>query len=104
VDGKKLVTEYTAGLPAGTVPNIIRVEDEKLVSSFNSADVLALVYDYYQQRYLQKTKLFASLAAPGDSVYMNTQSSMHLKGIIERMETDLAKGFVSVCDVIGVVV
>ena len=103
VEGKKLHTQYTAGLPAGTAPNIVKIENETLVAIYNATTVLTLLYNYYQQRYSQKVKLFATSMAIGDSVYMDTQSGKHLAGIVERMEIDLANGFVSTCEVVGVV-
>jgi hypothetical protein len=104
VDGKKLKTQYTGGLPAGTIPNVIKITDATLVATYNVATVLSLVYDYYQQRYKQKIKLFASAVAVGDSMLVPTQAGQQFKGIIERMETDLANGFVSTVELVGVIV
>lgn len=91
-------------LPAGTPINIIYIEDATLVNSGNSSVVTQRVYDYYLQRYLQKTKLFTHQLAVGDSVLIDTQSSRQIKGIAEKISIDLANGFVSEAEIVGVVV
>jgi hypothetical protein len=88
----------------------ISIEDATLITDgINTtkydivSGVSSRVSDYYSQRYLQKTKLFASLIAVGDSVLIDTQAGRKISGIVERMETDLAGGFISKVDIIGVV-
>lgn len=103
-DTKKIYSIYNGSLPANTRPNIIGITDGLLVSNLVAQATTQRVYDYYQQRYLQKTKLFASRLAPGDSVLVDVQSGKQLKGIVERMETDLAGGFVSNVEIVGVVI
>jgi hypothetical protein len=105
------VSLLNGSLPAGTPTNIINIEDATLVTngidslSYTIVDnVIQRVYDYYQQRYIQKTKLFASRVAVGDSVLIATQSGRQIAGIVERMSTDLARGFVSDVEIVGVVV
>ncbi len=102
-DNTKLHSEYTAGLPDGTIPNVIRVSDETLVADYSASTVLALVYDYYQQRYQIKAKFFAPPFTVGDSILMDTQNSKQLAGIVERMEIDLANGFVATATIRGVI-
>lgn len=103
-DISKVIGEYNLSLPAGTPSNIIKIEDATLVSVSIVNTVAQRVYDYFAQRYLQKTKLFGSLLAPGDSVLVDVQSSRQLKGIVERMETDLSGGYVSNVEIVGVVI
>lgn len=91
-------------LPAGTPKNITYITDAMLVNRALGGSAAQRVYDYYQQRYLQKTKLFAHRIAVGDSVLIATQSSRQIAGIVERMETDLASGFVSDLEIVGIVV
>jgi hypothetical protein len=88
----------------------ISIEDATLITDgINTtkydivSGVSSRVSDYYSQRYLQKTKLFASLIAVGNSVLIDTQAGKKISGIVERMETDLAGGFISKVDIIGVV-
>src|SRR3990172_8349654 len=86
-----------------TILNLLEITDATMVNSANAATITQLIYNYYQQRYLQKTKLFGMNISPGDSVLIATQASRQIKGIIERMETDLANGFVSNLEIVGVV-
>lgn len=101
---------YNLSLPAGAVENVIQITDAttatpvNVVTVDNADDIAQRVYDYYAQRYLQKTKLFGSLLAPGDSVLVDVQSSRQLAGIVEKMETDLAGGYVSSVEIIGVII
>lgn len=94
--------------PTGKSPNIIKIEDAPLIGSYNTVQAPGTttaqrVYDYYQQRYIQKTRLTASEIAPGDSVLIDTQSSKQIKGVVEKMTTDLARGCVQDIEIVGVV-
>lgn len=91
-------------LPANTPPNIVVINDAFLVRPANVDTIIQRVYDYYAQRYLQKTRLFAHPLAPGDSIFVDVQSGRQMIGIVERMETDLAGGFVSDVEIIGVII
>lgn len=103
VDNKKTISLYNTGLPAGTQPNVIRIDDATTAIPDNVDSIVQSLYDYYEQRYIQKTKLFASLIAPGDSVLINTQSNKQIQGIVEKMTTDLARGMVSDVEIVGIV-
>lgn len=110
-DAQKVYSEYNGALPANTKPNIVRVSDATMITSFvqpsdyiHASDVVERFYDYYQQRYVQKIKLFGSLIAPGNSVLIDVQSNKQMKGIVERMESDLARGYVSNVEITGVVI
>lgn len=100
---------YNLSLPAGTPENVLTIRDVLIVADasglggLDTADIAQRIYDYYQQRYLQKTRLFGSLIAPGDSVLVDVQSSRQMAGIVERMETDLAGGYISQTEIIGVI-
>jgi hypothetical protein len=103
-------TLNNGSLPAGTLTNIINIDNAALVTSgivnneYSIVDnVIQRVYDYYNQRYIQKTKLFASPVVVGDSILIDTQSNRQIAGIIEKMTTDLSGGFVSEVEVVGVV-
>jgi hypothetical protein len=61
------------------------------------------IYDYYQQRYLQKVKLFAPLAQPGDVALIDTLYNQQIRGVIEKMSADLANGFTVQAEITGVV-
>lgn len=103
IQNKNLFSLYNTGLPAGTRPNVIRIDEATTIHPEIAADIVQGYYDYYEQRYIQKTKLFASLVAPGDSMLIDTQIERQIQGIVERMTTDLARGMVQEVDIIGVV-
>jgi hypothetical protein len=89
--------------PVGTPSNIVKIEDATLVINSAAAAITQQIYDYLQQRYELNTKLYASLVAVGDSVLIDTQATKQIKGIIERMETDLANGCISQTQIVGVI-
>lgn len=103
------VHNVSGSFPAGTPSNIIQIDATTItpvnvVTVDNANDIAQRAYDYFSQRYLQKTRLYASLLAPGDSVLVDVQSSRQMKGIVERMETDLTGGYVSDVEIVGVLV
>lgn len=100
-DTKKVEGVYSS-LPTGTLPNVIKIEQATLVDVANVTTATQRVYDYYQQRYVLQTRLYGSLAVVGQSALVDAQGSQ-IKGFIERMETNLAGGFISKIDVVGVV-
>lgn len=108
-DFQKVYGVYNGSLPANTQSNIVQITNATLLTSFvqsgylHASDAAQRIYNYYQQRYLQKTKLFASLIVPGDSVLIDSQGG-RIGGIVEKMTTDLARGFVSDVEIVGVVV
>lgn len=106
---KSVFGVYNTSLPANTVENIISINDATTVAREGTEYVTAgteatqRVYDYYQQRYFQKVKLFASRVVVGDSVLVDVQNSRQLGGVIERMETDLSGGFISNVSITGII-
>lgn len=102
LNNERLYSVYNTSLPTGTIINVVRIDDGFLVEADVAQETAQRVYDYYQQRYLQHTRLFAQNVAPGDSVLISSQGSW-IGGILERMETDLAGGFISQVEIVGVV-
>lgn len=102
-----IVGVYNPSLPANTKENIIVINDAGLInanpptSAISATTIAQRVYDYYQRRYVQKTKLFASLMQVGDCVLVNLTSPSQMIGIVEKMTIDLAGGFVSDVEIIG---
>ncbi len=109
LDGEYLITkklyivfEPIAGY-SGKSKTIV-IEGVSLTYSTGDAqDIVDRIWNYHQQRYLQKFKLFNSLAAVGDSVLVDTFNGKVLRGVIERSRIDLAGGFVSEIEIKGVV-
>ena len=110
---ERITNEYTLNnndIPENAQINIININDVPLITkSFGVynlnivENVAQRVYDYYQQRYFQKTKLFASPIAVGNSVLIDTQSNKQVAGIVEKMEINLTGGFVSNVEITGVI-
>jgi hypothetical protein len=97
---------YTSGLDASVPKNVVKVGGMKLVHAGNVSAVVNLVYGYYQQRYLQKAKLYGAgfLPAAGSSVLIDSLQNRQIGGIVERMVIDLSGGFTAQAEVLGVVV
>lgn len=102
-----IVGVYNPSLPAAAKENIIVINDALLInanppaSAISASTIAQRVYDYYQRRYVQKTKLFASLMQVGNCVLVNLTSPSQMIGIVEKMTTDLAGGFVSNVEIVG---
>ncbi len=105
-----IVGVYNPSLPATAKENIIVINDALLINANPPVDAISAetiaqrVYDYYQRRFLQKTKLFASFITVGNSVLVDGQGGEQMSGIVEKMTTDLAGGFVSNVEIIGDIV
>ena len=100
----KLYSEYLPADP-NRKDNIIKISDATLVNSSNGATVCSGLYDYYQQRYQQKMKLFspASGVRVGATVNAETLYGNSLYGVIERMTTNLFGGNVADTEVVGII-
>lgn len=103
VESKKIKIIENTSIPAGTLPNVIKISDAIFVRNYNLDTVAQRVYDYYLQRYIESTRLYGILVSPGDTVLVDTQSSMQIKGIIEKIKTNLTGGFVSDIEIVGVI-
>lgn len=84
------------------VQNILRVEGATLVGPANVAAVAQRVYDYHQQRYRQRLKLFAPSVEVGQVALVDTLYGKQIRGVIEKMDTDLSGGMVSRVELVGV--
>jgi hypothetical protein len=82
--------------------NVLSVDNATMVSAAIGETVAQRVYDYYQQRYLQKTRLFAPPQATGDVVQVEVPyDGLLIEGIIRKMEIDLAMGFKANVEIVG---
>lgn len=101
-DTRRTHTIQTVGLGASVKPNVLEIKEATLVNAANLAAVTQRVHDYYQQRYLQKVKLFAPEAQVGNIVDIETMYEKTLRGLIEKMEVDLTGGFTVNTQIVGV--
>lgn len=84
-------------------PFMVAVDD--LSVSFSTVDfVAALLLDYYRDRYVLETRIIAPLFAPGDKIVAPVQGGKYIAGFVERMDSDLAGGFLSDIRVVGSIV
>lgn len=102
VDTQSTYGKYTAGLDTTVKPNVLKVTNATLVNSLNVSVIGDLLYDYYQQRMVQNFKLFASTAAVGDVVLIDTLYNKTIHGVIEKMSIDLAFGMIEQVEIVGV--
>lgn len=102
-DTKQVYGVYNTELDPSIPKNILSITDATLVNPANVETITQRVYDYYQQRYLQKVKLYAPTAEPGKSVLIDTLHNRQISGIVEKMSLDLTGGFLSQTEIVGVV-
>ncbi|MDD2921479.1 MAG: hypothetical protein PHQ36_04265 [Anaerolineales bacterium] len=95
---------YNQALSSNVKENIIEIKDAVFVTASNVATIAQRVYDYYQQRYLQKVRLYAPESAVGKSVLIDTLYNRQIGGIVEKMTLDLSGGFRVDAEIIGDVI
>jgi hypothetical protein len=101
-DTKKIFSHRMA-LESGVKPSVIEIEEATLVSNANGQEICDHVYNYYQQRYLQKARLFAPGSEPGDTVLIDTLGGKQILGVIEKMDSNLSGGFIVDSEIRGVI-
>jgi hypothetical protein len=104
IDTKQVFSIYNEELESGVQPNIIQIADATLVNSENVTGITQDVYDYFQRRYLQRVKLYASPIETSGSAVVDTLYNRQIGGVVERMEINLSGGFTSKVDIVGDVV
>lgn len=99
-----LFSEYMAPDP-NRKDNIVKISEATLINSNNGADICTKIYDYYQQRYKQRMKLFspASSVHVGATVDVETLYGNYLYGVIEKTTTNLVGGNVADTEVVGII-
>lgn len=104
IDTAQVYGVYDTTLSSTTKTNVLSITDATLVNSGNVQEITQRVYDYHQQRYLQKLRMYAPLAEVGNAVLIDTLYDAQVQGIIEKMELDLTGGFIAQAEVLGVIV
>jgi len=103
-DTKQVLGIHNLTLDPNVPKNILSISDATLVHNGNIQTVTQRVYDYYQQRYLQKVKLYAPSVEPGRSTTVETLYNQQIGGVIEKMTLDLTGGYTSQTEIVGVVI
>jgi hypothetical protein len=101
VDTKTLYKVETPGVSLVTQPNVLKVESAYLVNIDNLTEVAQRISDYYQQRYVQKVKLFAPSIEVGQVVEVETLYNRKIRGVVEKIDANLS-GFVVKAEIVGV--
>lgn len=102
VDTTQVVSIMTPGVSTNIKP-ILRVTDATLVHPGIVHATAQRVYDYYQQRHLQKVRMYAPHVEVGQVVTIDTLYGRRIRALIERMSIDLARGMVAEVEMVGVV-
>jgi hypothetical protein len=92
----------TPDLSVNVRPNVVKIERATLVHAGNVAAVTGRVYAYHQQRYRQNMKLYAPSVEVGSVAVVDTLYNKQLRGVIEKMEIDLAGGMTAQVQLTGV--
>lgn len=82
--------------------NRITIKDGEFISVYNYSDIASELLDYYQERYVKKVRLYGMPIQPGHSVVCDTYDSKQIQGYVEKVRTDLAGGFISDVEIVGV--
>jgi len=85
-----------------TDKNRITIKDSQFISLSNREGVADELFDYLQERYVQNVRLYATTIKPGDSVLVDTYDGKQIQGYVEKVKTDLARGFISDVEIVGV--
>ena len=80
-----------------------KIDGDTLINGGNLAEVAQRVYDYHTQRYLQKVKLYSPTVEVGQVVEVETLYGKKIRGVVEKMDIDLAFGFTANVEIVGVV-
>ena len=82
--------------------NRITIKDASFITKTNVTALVNNLFTYYQERYVQNVRLYATTIKPGDSVLVDTYDGKQIQGIVEKVKTDLARGFISDVEIVGV--
>lgn len=93
---------HTVSLAGVEDKNKVTIKDGEFISVHNYSDLADELFDYFQERYIQKTRLYATPIKPGDSVVVDTYDGKQIQGIVEKVSTNLSGGFISDVEIIGV--
>lgn len=93
---------HTVLLGGVTDTNRVTIKDNHFISASNREDIANDLMSYFQERYIQKVRLYATTIKPGDSVLVDTYDGKQIQGIVEKVSTNLSGGFISDVEIVGV--
>jgi len=91
---------FTLGI--GVDNNRLTSNTATLITIDNVATIGQQLFDYMQERYIKKVRLYGTPIQPGHSVVVDTYDSKQIQGFVEKVRTDLAGGFISDVEIVGV--
>jgi len=102
-----------SGLSPYQTANSIKIENATLVNTSIASNVLALLRDYYRQRYEQKARTIESYMItpedellvkfhPGEVARISATDGKFIRGAIEQIDYDLAGGMLTKLRIVGV--
>jgi len=89
---------------ASDYQKILTINNATLITNENGETIAQHLYDYYQQRYLQKFRLFATDVQVGKSMLIDIFQNSQLGGFVEKMNINLTGGFLQDTEIVGIVV
>jgi len=103
VDVVRVVPVYNGTLDPSVKSNIVKIEKATLVSTDTVDALVQKIYNYYQQRYINKFRLFQPEPYVSSSVLLTSFYGQQIGGVVEKMNIDLARGFTADVEMTGVV-
>ena len=102
-DNKQSFIFTETGVVDAQNKNVLVISDATLVNLSNGQTILDQLRDYFRQRYFQKVTVLPTTLKKNDIVLSSTLYSNQILAAIQRMETDLTKGFLSKLFLRGIV-
>ncbi len=100
IQNKKLT--HAVSLSGVTDQNKTTIKDGNFISKDNYSDLADELFSYFQERYVKKVRLYGTPIQPGNSVLVDTYDAKQIQGFVESVKTDLAGGFISDVEIVGV--
>lgn len=102
IDNQRLFVK-SANASSVVTPNVLTIKNATLVNTYNGQAVTDRIFAYYQQRYLQKAKLFTPSIELGNVALVDSLNNAKIRGVVEKMTINLTGGFLADSDIVGVV-
>lgn len=103
IDNQRLFSS-SGSFGSYVIPNVVKIETATLISAYNGQAVADRVYAYYQQRFLQKMKLFAhDTIKTGSVALIDSINDSQIRACVEKMSINLAGGFIIEAEAVGIV-
>lgn len=95
-------SNYVVLLGVGEDKNRITIKDGNFISKENYEDIANDLLSYFQERYIQNVRLYATPIKPGDTVLVDTYDNKQIQGVVEKVKTNLSGGCISDVEIVGV--